>query len=72
MIYVSPIIESLSESKDINLRREDFNLIPTFSLKKKTAGLKPWKCSHVGKPSWIIHPLLDTRNATLKTNQESI
>lgn len=51
MIYISLIIESLSESKDINFCREDFNLIPTLSLKKKTADLKPWKCSHVGKPS---------------------
>nr|XP_031545410.1 zinc finger protein 564-like [Vicugna pacos] len=41
----SHMVERLSESKDSSLCGENFNLIPTVNLNKKTPGLKPWECS---------------------------
>ena len=48
IIYRSPMIERLSEGKDIHSWGENVKLIPTLSV-RKTAGFKPWECSACGK-----------------------
>ncbi|KAJ8791930.1 hypothetical protein J1605_004155 [Eschrichtius robustus] len=45
----SPMVERLSESKDSSSCGENFTLIPTLNLKKKTPGLIPWECSASAK-----------------------
>ncbi|XP_070229713.1 zinc finger protein 709-like [Bos mutus] len=40
-----PMIEKLSESKDISSFGENFNLIKTLKMRGETPDLKPWECS---------------------------
>ena len=45
MIYRSPMIEKLCESKDISSFGENFNPIITLKMREKTPDLKSWECS---------------------------